>query len=115
MAWRWVDADGGEHGEDEDEGDEEPEAAAGGGLGSFGASEGGLSMSLVGGLVEFAAEDHEDGRDEEEGRAGGEDEAADDGAAEGAFCSPPVPTPRAMGTMPMIMARAVMRTGRMRT
>jgi len=33
----------------------------------------------------------------------------------GAFCSPPSPRPMAMGTMPMIMARAVMMTGRMRT
>ncbi len=32
----------------------------------------------------------------------------------GAFCSPPSPAPRAMGIMPMIMARAVMRTGRKR-
>src|SRR2546426_662769 len=33
----------------------------------------------------------------------------------GAFCSPPSPRPTAIGTMPMIMARAVMSTGRMRT
>src|SRR3989442_3042743 len=32
----------------------------------------------------------------------------------GAFCSPPSPSPSAMGTIPMIMARAVMRTGRKR-
>src|SRR5579885_3458171 len=33
----------------------------------------------------------------------------------GAFCSPPSPRPMAMGIMPMIMANAVMRTGRIRT
>src|SRR5262249_22285855 len=33
----------------------------------------------------------------------------------GAFCSPPSPNPRDMGTMPMIIASAVMMTGRMRT
>ena len=33
----------------------------------------------------------------------------------GAFCSPPSPRPMAIGTMPMIMASAVMTTGRMRT
>src|SRR5215475_7207944 len=33
----------------------------------------------------------------------------------GAFCSPPSPRPVAMGTMPIIMARAVIRTGRIRT
>ena len=32
----------------------------------------------------------------------------------GAFCSPPSPAPSAMGIMPMIMARAVMQTGRKR-
>ena len=32
----------------------------------------------------------------------------------GAFCSPPSPSPSAMGIMPMIMARAVMMTGRKR-
>ena len=32
----------------------------------------------------------------------------------GAFCSPPSPTPRAIGIMPMIIASAVMSTGRMR-
>ena len=32
----------------------------------------------------------------------------------GAFCSPPSPRPSAMGIMPMIMARAVIRTGRKR-
>ncbi len=32
----------------------------------------------------------------------------------GAFCSPPSPKPNAIGTMPMIMASAVMITGRMR-
>ena len=33
----------------------------------------------------------------------------------GAFCSPPSPRPIAIGNMPMIMASAVMTTGRMRT
>ena len=32
----------------------------------------------------------------------------------GAFCSPPSPKPSAIGTMPMIIARAVISTGRMR-
>ena len=32
----------------------------------------------------------------------------------GAFCSPPSPMPSAIGTMPTIMAPAVMRTGRSR-
>ncbi len=32
----------------------------------------------------------------------------------GAFCSPPSPNPRAIGTMPMIIARAVISTGRNR-
>src|SRR5258708_1914969 len=32
----------------------------------------------------------------------------------GAFCSPPSPNPRAMGTMPMIVANAVITTGRNR-
>src|ERR1700745_3700998 len=32
----------------------------------------------------------------------------------GAFCSPPSPRPSAMGAMPMIMASAVIRTGRKR-
>ena len=32
----------------------------------------------------------------------------------GAFCSPPSPSPSAIGTMPMIMARAVISTGRKR-
>src|SRR5258705_687672 len=32
----------------------------------------------------------------------------------GAFCSPPSPSPSAMGIMPMIMAKAVIRTGRNR-
>ena len=32
----------------------------------------------------------------------------------GAFCSPPSPRPIAIGTMPMIMARAVINTGRKR-
>ena len=32
----------------------------------------------------------------------------------GAFCSPPSPKPSAIGTMPMIMASAVISTGRMR-
>ena len=32
----------------------------------------------------------------------------------GAFCSPPSPSPRAIGTMPMIIARAVIMTGRNR-
>src|SRR5258708_6864569 len=32
----------------------------------------------------------------------------------GAFCSPPSPSPSAMGIMPMIMAKAVMSTGRNR-
>ena len=32
----------------------------------------------------------------------------------GAFCSPPSPMPKAMGNMPMIMAMAVMMTGRRR-
>src|SRR6267143_251234 len=32
----------------------------------------------------------------------------------GAFCSPPSPSPSAMGTMPMIMASAVIKTGRKR-
>lgn len=32
----------------------------------------------------------------------------------GAFCSPPSPSPSAMGIMPVIMARAVMMTGRRR-
>ncbi len=32
----------------------------------------------------------------------------------GAFCSPPSPSPMAMGTMPMIMASAVISTGRKR-
>ncbi len=32
----------------------------------------------------------------------------------GAFCSPPSPRPSAIGTIPMIMASAVMVTGRMR-
>ncbi len=32
----------------------------------------------------------------------------------GAFCSPPSPRPRAMGTMPIIIAKAVIRTGRKR-
>ena len=30
----------------------------------------------------------------------------------GAFCSPPSPSPSAIGTMPMIMASAVISTGR---
>src|SRR5882672_7188533 len=33
----------------------------------------------------------------------------------GAFCSPPSPKPRAIGAMPMIMASAVINTGRKRT
>ena len=33
----------------------------------------------------------------------------------GAFCSPPSPMPSAIGAMPMIMASAVMMTGRKRT
>src|SRR6202007_346540 len=33
----------------------------------------------------------------------------------GAFCSPPSPRPVAMGTIPMIIAKAVMMTGRIRT
>ena len=33
----------------------------------------------------------------------------------GAFCSPPSPRPIAIGTMPIIIARAVINTGRMRT
>ena len=32
----------------------------------------------------------------------------------GAFCSPPSPSPSAIGTMPMIIASAVMQTGRKR-
>ena len=32
----------------------------------------------------------------------------------GAFCSPPSPMPSAIGTMPIIIARAVMTTGRKR-
>ncbi len=32
----------------------------------------------------------------------------------GAFCSPPSPRPKAIGIMPMIMANAVMSTGRKR-
>ncbi len=32
----------------------------------------------------------------------------------GAFCSPPSPSPRAIGTIPMIMANAVISTGRKR-
>src|SRR6266849_911867 len=32
----------------------------------------------------------------------------------GAFCSPPSPSPSAIGTIPMIMASAVIRTGRKR-
>src|SRR5947208_4681268 len=32
----------------------------------------------------------------------------------GAFCSPPSPKPKAMGSIPIIMAAAVMMTGRMR-
>ena len=32
----------------------------------------------------------------------------------GAFCSPPSPNPNAIGIMPMIMAKAVMSTGRSR-
>src|SRR5271170_504981 len=34
--------------------------------------------------------------------------------ARGAFCSPPSPMPSAMGSMPMIMAKAVMMMGRSR-
>ena len=34
--------------------------------------------------------------------------------ARGAFCSPPSPTPKAMGIMPKIIAPAVISTGRSR-
>src|SRR2546430_12357191 len=39
----------------------------------------------------------------------------DTARASGAFCSPPSPRPNAIGSIPMIMASAVMQTGRSRT
>ena len=57
----------------------------------------------------------EDGRNEEERRHGSDQEPADHGAAERpCSCSPPSPSANAIGSMPMIMASAVMRTGRKR-
>jgi len=45
---------------------------------------------------------------------GGDRQAADHGPPRGAFCSPPSPKPSDMGNMPMIIARAVITTGRSR-
>jgi hypothetical protein len=55
--------------------------------------------------------DAEDDGDEDQRRDRSKNEAADDGAAKGAFCSPPSPTPSAIGSMPMIMASAVITHG----
>jgi len=46
---------------------------------------------------------------------GGKNQTADDGASEGCVsCSPPSPSPKAMGIIPMIIAVASLRTGRKR-
>src|SRR5947208_5771756 len=44
----------------------------------------------------------------------GKDQPADDRRPSGAFCSPPSPRPNENGSMPMIIASAVMTTGRNR-
>jgi hypothetical protein len=53
-------------------------------------------------------------RHEEQGRYGGQQQAPITARPSGAFCSAPSPRPRAMGIMPMIMASAVISTGRIR-
>ena len=59
-------------------------------------------------------DDGEDGRQDDEGGQGRGGQAADDGPAQGRRLLAPLAQPRAIGTMPAIMAQLVMRIGRNR-
>jgi hypothetical protein len=60
-------------------------------------------------------EDAENHRYEEQCRHGGEDQSADDSAPQRRILLTTLPNPSAIGTMPMIIANAVISTGRRRT
>src|SRR5271165_4189126 len=61
-----------------------------------------------------SSDDHEDGGNKEQRSPGGEIRPPITARPKGAFCSPPSPRPNAIGTIPMIIASAVISTGRIR-
>ena len=72
------------------------------------------SSSGVEVLRSLAAHQAVHDRDEEKRVDGCDRKPADDRASSGAFCSPPSPSARLIGSMPISIASAVMRTGRSR-
>jgi len=67
---------------------------------------------LFGRMPFVTLEDAEKRWNKEQRRNRRENQSTNDRPAEGSICSPPSPSPRAMGTIPIIMAKAVISTGR---